>query len=51
MQNETYLARIHEKIYSKLFSIDSVTDDKKFFIETPFTFINWRMIEILHEQS
>ena len=33
--------------YEQLFSVDFVTDKDKFFIETPFTFTNWRIIEIL----
>ena len=50
MRKETKLGYMHDKTYSQLFSIDSVTDKTKFFIETPFTFINWRMIEILQKQ-
>ena len=37
------------KTYSKLFRVDAVIHDDKFFIETPFTFIHWRMIEMLQD--
>lgn len=36
------------KTYSKLFRVDRETHHEKFFVETPFTFIHWRMIEMLH---
>ena len=37
----------HLKIYQELFTIDFVADNDKFIIETPFTFVNWRQIEML----
>ena len=35
------------KIYKTLFRVDYVTDPERIFIETPFTFMGWRQIELL----
>lgn len=36
-----------EKAYSELFTVDYISDPQKFWIELPFTFVSWRMIEMI----
>ena len=36
-----------EKAYSKLFTVDYISDPEKFWIELPFTFTGWRVIEMI----
>lgn len=37
----------HEKVYNSLYTVDFVSCPKRFFIEIPFNYINWKQIEML----
>ena len=39
------LNELHLNLYKKLFTIDYVSDKDKYIIDSPFTFVNWVMIE------